>query len=476
MRAHDFGGEHVDETAITAREGGLKKGLTKAQITMIGLGGAIGTGLFMGSGIAIGYAGPAVVISYMIAAFAAVVMVCSLSEMAVMHPAAGSFGTYAETYLNPWAGFVVRYTYWMAQVIAVGGEAVAAGVYMTYWFPDVPVWIWSVGFAIILLYVNSRSVGSFGTVEYWFALIKVTAIVAFIILGGAAILGIGQPSVGTRNLTGLPGGFMPHGWHGVWMGVIMGIFSFTGIELIAVTSGETPDPKTAIPAALRTMAFRLALFYGLALTIVVSFVPWTETGAKVVAQSPFVRVFAHTGIRHAAGIMNFVVLSAALSSMNANVYLCARMLFSLSRGTYAPGFLGKLSKAGAPTAAIVTSGACILLAAAVSKLTPLAYNYLFGVALFGGIFVWIMILVSHLAFRRRHKPEELPVRMPFFPWLQIAGLVLLVAILVTMGLDTEFWNISWIVGVPWLALVSLGYLAWKTRATRLARGQPETSR
>jgi L-asparagine transporter-like permease len=339
---------------------------------------------------------------------------------------------------------------------------------MTYWFPDVPVWIWSVGFAIILLYVNSRSVGSFGTVEYWFALIKVTAIVAFIVLGGAAIFGIGQPAVGTHNLTALPGGFMPHGWHGVWMGVIMGIFSFTGIELIAVTSGETPDPKTAIPAALRTMAFRLALFYGLALTIVVSFVPWTETGAKVVEQSPFVRVFAHTGIRHAAGIMNFVVLSAALSSMNANVYLCARMLFSLSRGTYAPGFLGRLSKTGAPTAAIVTSGACILLAAAVSKLTPLAYNYLFGVALFGGIFVWIMILLSHLAFRRRHNAADLPVRMPFFPWLQIAGLALLAAILVTMGLDTEFWNISWIVGVPWLGVVSLGYLAWKARAKRRA--------
>jgi AAT family amino acid transporter len=457
-----------DETAITEREGGLKKGLSRAQITMIGLGGAIGTGLFMGSGIAIGYAGPAVVISYAIAAFAAVVMVCSLSEMAVMHPTAGSFGTYAETYLNPWAGFVVRYTYWMAQVIAVGGEAVAAGVYMTYWFPGVPVWIWSVGFAFILLYVNSRSVSNFGTVEYWFALIKVTAIVAFIILGGAAILGIGQSAVGLHNLTGLPGGFMPHGLHGVWMGVIMGIFSFTGIELIAVTSGETPDPRTAIPAALRTMAWRLALFYVLALTIVVSFVPWTETGAKVVAQSPFVKVFAHTGVAHAAGIMNFVVLSAALSSMNANVYLCSRMLFSLSRGSYAPKFLGRLSASGAPTAAIATSGVCILMAAAVSRLTPLAYNYLFGVALFGAIFVWIVILLSHLSFRRRHRPEELPVRMPFFPGLQIAGLILLTAILVTMGLDTEFWNISWIVGIPWLVLLSLAYFVWRWRARRVA--------
>ena len=458
----------MDEDSIIEREAGLSKGLTRAQITMIGLGGAIGTGLFMGSGIAIGYAGPAVVISYAIAAFIAVIMVFSLSEMAVVHPAAGSFGVYAETYLNPWAGFVVRYTYWFAQVIAVGGEAVAAGTYMTYWFPGVPVWIWSVGFAAIILFVNSRSVKNFGTFEYWFALIKVVAIVGFIILGGAAIFGVAQPAIGFHNLTGLPGGFAPHGLHGIWMGVIMGIFSFTGIELIAVTAAETPDPKSTIPAALRSMALRLGLFYLLALTIVVSFVPWTETGAKVVEQSPFVRVFAHTGVPYAAGLMNFVVLSAALSSMNANTYLAGRMLFSLSRGDYAPRMLGRLSPAGAPTAAILVSGCAIVAAAAVSRFTPLAYNYLFGVALFGAIFVWIVILLSHLGFRRRHKADELPVRMPFFPILQIVGLILLAAILVTMGLDTEFWNISWIVGVPWLALLSISYFAWK----RKRGGQP----
>jgi L-asparagine transporter-like permease len=459
----------VDEDAIIEREAGLGKGLTKAQITMMGLGGAIGTGLFMGSGIAIGYAGPAVVISYAIAAFIAVAMVFSLSEMAVMHPAAGSFGVYAETYLNPWAGFTVRYTYWFCQVVAIGGEAVAAGTYMGFWFPGVPVWAWSLGFAAAIVYLNSRAVKNFGTVEYWFALIKVTAIVGFIILGGAALFGLGQPAVGFHNLTGLPGGFMPHGLKGVWMGVIVGIFSFIGVELIAVTAAETPDPKTAIPAALRSMAFRLGLFYLLALTIVVSFIPWTEVGAKVVAQSPFVKVFAHTGVPYAAGVMNFVVLTAALSSMNANTYLTGRMLFSLSRGGYAPKLFGKLSPTRAPTPALLASGVAILAAAALSRFTPLAYNYLFGVSLFGAIFVWIVILLSHLAFRRRHGPQELPLRMPFFPGLQIAGLVLLAAILVTMGLDTEFWNISWIVGVPWLVLLSAAYFLWKRRPARSSR-------
>jgi AAT family amino acid transporter len=450
----------VDASEIAAREAGLHKALSRAQLVMIGLGGAIGTGLFMGSGVAIGYAGPAVIVSYAIAAIAAVAMVFSLSEMAVVHPTAGSFGTYAEIYLSPWVGWIARYSYWMAQVIAVGGEAVAAGVYMTFYFPGTPVWLWSLGFAAALLYFNSRSVNNFGSIEYWFALIKVVAIVLFIVLGAVNIFGLGTVPVGFHNLAGLAGGFAPHGAYGVWMAVILGILSFNGIEVIAVTSGEAQDPVRSIPAALRTMGLRLFLFYVLSLTIVVTVVPWTETGASVVTQSPFVRVFAHSGIRHAAGIMNFVVLSAALSSMNTNVYLCSRMLFSLARGGYAPRLLGRLSRKGTPLAAILLSGACILLAAGLSKLTPLAYNYLFGIALFDAIIVWIIILASHLSFRHRRAAADLPVRMPGFPGVQIAGLTLLLAILATMGMARE-WRISWIVGVPWLALLSAAYFAVK---------------
>jgi L-asparagine transporter-like permease len=247
------------------------------------------------------------------------------------------------------------------------------------------------------------------------------------------------------------------------MAVIMGIFSFNGVEVIAVTSGEAQDPRATIPAALRSMVLRLFLFYVLALGIVVTFVPWTETGARVVAESPFVSVLGYTGFSYAAGIMNFVVLTAALSSMNVNLYLCSRMLFSLSRGSYAPEFLGRLGANRTPVAAILVSGLGILCTAAVAKLTPHAYNYLFGIALFGAITVWMLILASHLSFRRRYRRVELPVRMPFFPALQLAGLALLAAILVTMGLDTEFWRISWIVGVPWLILVSIAYCVWKAK-------------
>ncbi len=455
-----FSQADAEGAEIAAREAGLHKSLSRAQVTMIGLGGAIGTGLFAGSALAIGYAGPAVMISYAIAGFAALAMVLSLSEMAVVHPTAGSFGVYAETYLNPWAGFIVRYTYWMAQVLAVGGEAVAVGLYMRFWFPASPVWLWSLGFAAALLFVNSRSVKNFGTFEYWFALIKVVAIIAFVVLGLAAIAGVGRPAIGLHNLTGLPGGFMPHGAHGVWMAVIMGVFAFNGIELIAVTSGEAEDPVRVIPAALRSMAFRLFVFYLLALAVIVAFVPWTSIGAKAITGSPFVKVFAYSGVWQAAGIMNFVVITAALSSMNTNVYLSSRMLFSLSRGGYAPGLLGGLSRAGTPVAAILVTGGGILASAAVSWFTPMAYSYLFGIALFGAMTVWIIILLSHLRFRRVFKGQTLPVRTPLFPWMQLAGLALVGAVLVTMGLDQD-WRLSWIVGVPWLAVLSAAYFVWK---------------
>lgn len=455
----------MKELDITSRETGLKQSLTKAQVVMIGIGGAIGTGLFMGSGLAISYAGPAVLISYMIGAFIAVIMVFSLAEMSVTHPTAGSFGTYAEMYMGRWSGFMVRYTYWIVQVVAIGGEAIAAGIYMLHWFPGIPVWMWSIAFSSVLVYVNCRSVANFGSFEYWFAMIKVTAIIGFIMLGLVQVFGFGtDPAVGMKNLTGLSGGFMPHGFTGVWMGVLMAVFSFYGVEVVAVASSEVKDPSKVLPYALRSMVLRLTLFYVLALGIMVAYVPWTELSAKVVHQSPFVKLFEHAGIYYAAGIMNFVVITAALSSMNANLYLSSRTLFSLSRGSYAPKWIGILSPNGTPVMATLISGVGLLGAATLSYFSPLAYNYLFGIALFGGIFVWIMILITHLRFRRAWRGKKLSVRMPFFPFAQIIGIVLLCAILITMGLDTDFWNISWIVGVPWLIIMSLIYFIWFSRA------------
>jgi L-asparagine transporter-like permease len=451
----------MTDVALPAHEAGLRQGLGRAQVVMIGLGGAIGTGLFAGSTLAIGYAGPGVVLSYIIAGFIALAMVLSLSEMAVAHPSAGSIGVYAETYLNPWAGFVVRYTYLAAEIIASGGEMVAAGIYMTYWFPGTPVWIWSLAFGAALLLINARSVKNFGSAEYVFALIKVCAIVIFIVLGLCAIFGVWVKPIGLSNLTQSPGGLLPHGLGGVWMAVIVAVFSYNGIEVIAVASGETKDPAKTIPAALRTMALRLFLFYVLALAVIVTVAPWASMAGKTVTESPFVKVFSYIGVRHAAGVMNFVVLTAALSSMNTNLYLCGRMLFSLSRGGYAPKWLGRLNAHASPIGALMLSGLCMLAAAAISKITPKAYNYLVGVALFAAIIVWMTILASHLAFRAK-RGDDIPLKTALFPWMQIAGLGLLSALMITMAFSPD-WNISWIVGVPWLGLLSVAYVLRKRR-------------
>jgi amino acid transporter, AAT family len=452
--------DNITPSAI-AREGGLKRALTKSQIVMIGLGGAIGTGLFMGAGISIGYAGPAVLISYAIAAAIVLVMVLSLSEMAVAHPTAGSFGVYAEIYIGKWAGFMVRYTYWFAQIIATGGEAVAAGLYMGFWFPHVPLFLWSVGFAAALIWINARSVANFGSIEYWFALIKVVAIIAFIIFGLTHILGLGVKPIGFHNLTELPGGFLPHGWSGVWFGLLVALFSFFGVELVAVTAGEAENPAQAIPAALRSLALRLFLFYFLAIGIMVSFTPWTQAGATIVTQSPFVKLFEYGGVRHVAGMMNFVVITAALSSMNTNLYLASRMLFSLGRGGFAPRFTGSLSRGGTPLIATLISGAALLPIALTSYLTAAAYNYLVGIAVFAGILIWIIILVCHLRFRKLADPALLTKRIPLFPIPQIMAIGLLAALLITMAFDTQFWNISWIFGVPWLIFLFVAYLIWR---------------
>ncbi|MBS0284369.1 MAG: amino acid permease [Proteobacteria bacterium] len=435
---------------------------------MIGLGGAIGTGLFMGSGIAIGYAGPAVLLSYLIAALIAVIMVFSLSEMAVVHPTAGSFGTYAEIYLGPFAGFLIRYTYWIQQVLLIGSEAIAIGTYMRFWFPEVPVWLSAIGFSGALIWLNSRPVRNFASVEYWLTVIKVTAIMLFIVVGGSRILGLTGPSTGLHNVIGLPGGFMPNGFGGVWMGVLMALFSFLGLEFVVATAGEAENPREAIPAALRTMAARLFLFYILALFIILAFMPWTEAGAKVVTQSPFVRMFGAAGIPYAADAMNFVVAIAALSAMNTSLYLASRMLFSLSRGGYAPALFGRLSAGGVPLAATWLSGACVLLAGSLAMLTPLAYNYLFGIALFGGILTWASILASHMVFRRRHAAVELPVRMPFFPVAQLLGLGLLATITATMAFDREFWDVAVLAGAPWCVFVAVVYWLWVARRGRAA--------
>src|SRR5215467_5480884 len=311
---------------------GLHRRLSQRQLTMMAIGGAIGVGLFLGSGVTIRLAGPAVIVSYLLGAGIALIMSYVLTEMAVVHPVAGAFGVFAEKYLNPWAGFSVRATYGIAQIIAIGAEVTAAGIYIAYWFPNVPQWIWVVLVSAALVALNSMQVNRLGEFEYWFAMIKVAAILAFIIVGIALILGVGsRGAIGLSNLK-QHGGFLPAGWKGVWLSLTITVTSYMGVEIIAVTAGEARRPEVTIPHAMRHIVYRLIGFYVLAIAVMVAMVPWDQsTGSSGLSGSPFVTAFAAAHIPYAAGVMNFVVLTAALSSVNTNLYLSTRMLFSLGR-------------------------------------------------------------------------------------------------------------------------------------------------
>jgi AAT family amino acid transporter len=449
-------------------------------MAMIAIGGAIGTGLFLGSALAVHTAGPAVILSYLLGAVIALLMMGALSEMAVAHPTAGSFGIYAELYLSRWSGFVVRYTYWAAQSIAIGGEATAAAIYCRWWLPGVPAWLWIVLFALIIVGANAMGVGSFGEFEYWFAMIKVATIVVFIAFGALLLAQIvHEPGVGFANFTA-HGGFLPHGLTGMWLAMGFVIFSYIGTEVVAVTAGEAHDPLHAVPKALRSMVVRLILFYVGAMVVLIAVVPWDQVqSSSDVRASPFVRVFQLLHVPGATHIMNFVVLTAALSSMNCDLYLCTRMIFSLARGGYAPETLGQVTRRGTPIRALLVSTVGLAVATVVAALYPnTAFVYLLGIALFGGIFVWIMVFVTHLAFRRawiRQGHDPLPVRMPAYPWLTLLGLALLVGILISTWW-VEGMRPTLLAGLPWLGLLSLAYLYWSRRHHRAPSSNPEASK
>jgi AAT family amino acid transporter len=449
----------TDSTAVVQRESGLRRQLTPHQVAMIGLGCTIGTGLFLGSAIAVKLAGPAVLLSFLAGAFVALTVMWALAEMSVEHPTAGAFGLHAEMYLHPWAGFAIRYTYWLCLVVIIGSEVVAAAIYCQYWFPNVPAWLWIAGFSIAMIYVNTLSIESFGTFEYWFAMIKVVTIVVFLVLGAALLLGFGFPRIGAANYTA-HGGFFPHGWSGVALGVTMAIFSYLGLEIVGTTAGEAADPKVAVPRALRRTLFTLVLFYVGGLAIVLAIVPWTQIG---LGQSPFVRVFETVGIPAAGHIMNFVVLTAALSAATCNVYFTSRMLFSLSRGGYAPAALGRLNKRGMPVAAVLASSVGMAAALVLSHLFKnTAFVFMIGVAFFGGPFVWIMTLLTHLAFRRTTSRAQKNILRfaPPGPWSSLFGLVALLAVLISTWWVPSF-HITLLAGPPWLLFITLCYFAWK---------------
>jgi amino acid transporter, AAT family len=428
----------VPAAVLVPTEEGLQRRLTSRQLTMIAIGSAIGVGLFLGSTVTIGLAGPGVIITYVIGAAIALVMGYALAEMAVVHPLAGSFGVYAELYLSPWFGFVLRATYAFIQILAIGAEVTAVAIYFTFWFPSVPPWAWVTISSLGIITINTAQVSRFGEFEYWFALIKVLAILAFIGVGGALILGFGPaPALGVSNLFGAPGGFLPHGWQGVWLALTLVITSYMGIEVIAVTAGEAEHPETSIPRAMKTMVLRLILFYVLAVGVMLMMTPWNQIGegGRGITGSPFVRAFASAGVPYAAGVMNLVVISAALSSANSNLYLTTRMLFSLSHSGYAPGWLSIVTATGVPLRAVAVASGGMAIAILLAVYAPGdAFLALYGTAVAGMLFIWIVILFTYLRFRATLTSEQvmrLPIRMPAHRIAAVFGIVSLLAITAT---------------------------------------------
>ena len=448
--------------AIAGRERGLERGLSSGQLSMIAIGGAIGTGLFLGSGFAIGFAGPSVLLSYAIGAMIALLLMGCLAEMTVTHPVSGSFGAWAEFYIGARAGFLVRYAYWSCIVFAVGTEVTAVAVYMRFWYPGVPSWVWIVGFSAVLIAVNAANVRVFGWIEWSFSAVKVAAIVVFI---GLALWLVFGPRVGMGlgNYTG-HGGFFPRGVGGMWTGVIVALFSYFSVEMIAVAAGEAKDPQRAVKQAFRSTIVRLVLFYLVTLALVMAVVPWTHL-ASGGTESPFVKVMAATRISHAAGAVNFVILIAALSAMNSQLYITTRMMFSLSRAGFAPARFGVLSTRGVPAAALGLSTVGIALATVLNVVYPeRAFGLMFAISMFGAMFTWAMIFVTHLYFRRAHRGEKLGFRMPGFPVTTVLGLVLMVAALVTTAFTREF-RMTLVYGVPFLVGLVVVFQVWFRQET-----------
>ncbi|PCL21434.1 amino acid permease [Snodgrassella alvi] len=442
---------------IQSRETGLHKKLSAGQMSMIAIGGAIGTGLFLGSKFAIGFAGPAVIISYALGGMIALALMGCLAEMTVQHPTSGSFGAYAEFYLHPLAGFLVRYSYWACIVLAVGTEVTAIAEYMKFWFPRVDSWIWIALFSCCLIGVNAYSVKAFGSVEYWFSTIKIFAIIVFIVLAISVLLT--QSSISRIEQNMFSDGFAPHGFSGIWTGVIISIFSYLGIEMIAIAAGEATNPEQAVKTAFKGTFARLLIFYLLALSLIVMLVPWQEL-IKEGSTSPFVSVMKNVGIPFADSILNFIVIVAALSAMNSMLYIATRMMFSLSRANEAPQIFGKVKSNGVPLNALALSSAGIAVAALVYILNPeTAFPVMIALSMFGALFSWGAVFLTHLCFRirmQRRQQQKLKFRVPGFPFVTIAGLLAIISIMITTWF-TPIFHATLLFGVPFLAFLILAY-------------------
>ena len=433
---------------------------------MMGLGSAIGAGLFLGTGVGIAKAGPAVLVSYLIAGFVVVCVMRMLGEMGAALPASGSFSHYARIGIGEWAGFVMGWLYWFMLIMVLGAEITGASAIVNDWLPGVPQWVIALVFVTFFAVVNLAKVSNFGEFEFWFAALKVAAIIGFLVVGVLLVLGLlpDTDPVGFTNLLG-EGGFMPNGFSGIAAGLLVVAFAFGGIEIVTIAAAESENPERSIATAVRTVMWRISVFYIGAIGIMVLVLPWNDPELQ---DGPFVAVLERANMPYVSGLMELVVVIALLSAFNANVYGTSRMAFSLARRNDGPAALAKLSKTGVPTNAVLLSVFFGFVSVLLNWLLP---DDLLGILLnaVGAalLVIWVFIVIAHLRLRPKLEREgKLTVRMWLFPYLSYLTLVLLAGFVVLMAFDEDARKQLISTAVLFLVILALGLLTQRHRARK----------
>lgn len=446
----------------------LKRTMKPRHLIMLSLGGVIGTGLFFNTGYIISTTGAAgTLLAYAIGALVVWLVMQCLAELSVAMPETGAFHIYATRYLGPATGYTVAWLYWLTWTVALGSSFTAAGFCMQYWFPQVPIWTWCLIFCLVIFALNVISTGFFAEGEFWFSMIKVITIIAFIILGSMAIFGViplsdGSAAPGLKHITSA--GWLPHGGLPILMTLVAVNFAFSGTELIGIAAGETEEPHKAIPMAIRATIARLIIFFLGTVFVLAALIPMDQAGVE---KSPFVLVFEKVGIPYAADIFNFVILTAILSAANSGLYASGRMLWSLSNENTLPRYFSKVNRRGVPFVALSVSMLGGVLALFSSIVAPdTVFVALSAISGFAVVAVWLSICASHFMFRRRHLQsgqsiDSLIHRAPWYPWVPILGFVLCLIACVGLAFDPSQ-RIALYCGLPFVALCYFTFYFTKT--------------
>ncbi|GER74895.1 amino acid permease [Weizmannia acidilactici] len=436
----------------------LNRGLRARHIQMIAIGGTIGVGLFMGSASTIKWTGPSVLLAYAIAGIFIFFIMRAMGEMIYVEPSTGSFATFGHKYIHPLAGFITAWSNWFQWVVVGMSEIIAVGSYMQFWFPHLPAWIPGFIAMVILGTANLVSVKSFGEFEFWFAMIKVVTIVLMIVAGLGIIFfgfGNGGHAVGFSNLW-QHGGFFTGGAKGFFFALSLVIGAYQGVELIGITAGEAKDPRKTLTSAIQNIIWRVLIFYIGAIFVIVTVYPWNELNS---IGSPFVATFAKIGITAAAGLINFVIITAALSGCNSGIYSAGRMLYTLGVNGQAPKIFTKVSRNGVPLLGTVGVLAGLLIGVVLSYIAPKnLFVYVYSASVLPGMVPWFVILISQIRFRKikTAKMADHPFKMPFAPVSNYFTIAFLLMVLIGMWFNPET-KVSLIAGIVFLGVVVAGY-------------------